>query len=106
MAMTQFKADDAVDYRKASTLSVRTGLAAIVDYDDQAVAGSPHMPTGQRRILVTLYNDATAGISINDDGPVIGDSIYVAPAAGADPKWCTITKRIQVTETLAQWEVR
>ena len=104
--MDQLKSDSTVIYRKKDSDIARSGLAAMVEYDDDAGLSHKRLPTGLNRVLVTLYNDVTTGISLNDDGPVVGDSIWVAPAAGVDAKWCTIKKRIKANHNLATWEVR
>ena len=104
--MTALKADATVSYKDAATSTLRPGLDAIVEYDGGPAPVNKHLPTGQARILVTLNNDATTGVSLADDGPIIGDAILVPPAPGVTAKWCRILKRIQASDTLVTWEVR
>ena len=104
--MVAFKADATVSYRKVGSETVRPGLDAKVNYDDGAGPSHKSIPFGQTRILVTLYNDAEAGVSLSDDGPIIGDAILVAPSPGVTAEWCTIIKRIKAAHNLVTWEVR
>jgi hypothetical protein len=104
--MMLLKSDASVSYRKAVDGAVRPGLVAVVRYDDGGKLMHKRMPTGLQRVLVTLYNDATAGVSLADDGPIIGDAILVAPAPGVTAKWSTIAKKIKAAHNLVTWEVR
>jgi hypothetical protein len=103
--MTGLQADADVIYQKAADESERPGLQARVIYDDMGTA-LKGMPLGLNRVMVIMYNDAVRGISLKDDGPIIGDAIWVASVAGADPKWCRIVKRIRANNNMVTWEVR
>lgn len=103
--MSMLAGDTPVIYKKAYDESERPGLQARVIYDDLGTA-LKGLEVGLNRILVILANDATTGISIKDDGPIIGDAIWVAPIAGTDPKWCTIVTRIRANNDMVTWEVR
>ena len=103
--MSGFKADASVIYKKAVDDSERSGLDVRVIYDDMGTA-LKGMPLGLNRVMVIMYNDAVRGISLAGDGPIIGDAIWVAPAAGVDPKWCRIVKRIRANNNMITWEVR
>ena len=97
--------DDTVIFRARGSETERPDLQAIVYYpDDQSGSPEKYHPTGTPRIWVTLYNDATTGISVTSDHPVIGGSIKVKPEPGAAAKWCTIRKRIETTHNLVVWE--
>jgi hypothetical protein len=104
--MTGLKGDASVIYRDKATETLRPGLDALVAYEGGADLIHKHLPTGDPKTLVTLCNDAVTGISLNDDGKIIGDSIWVAPQPGVDPKWCTIVERISADHNLVTWEVR
>jgi hypothetical protein len=103
--MSGLQADADVIYQKEVDGSERPGLKARVIYDDMGAA-LKGTPLGLNRIMVIMYSDAVRGISLNDDGPIIGDAIWVAPAPGVDPKWCTILKRIRANNNMITWEVR
>jgi len=103
--MDMLRVDDTVIYKKAYDESERPGLIARVIYDDTGTA-LKGAPLGLNRIMVIMANDAVTGISIKDDGPIIGDAIWMAPIAGTDPKWCTIVKRIRANNDMITWEVR
>ena len=104
--MDLLKADATVSYRKKGSETVRAGLDAQVEYDPAAPSRHTRMPTGHIKVMVTLYNNASTGISLNADGKIIGDAILVAPAPGVTAKWCTIVARARASHSLVTWEVR